>query len=314
MGEFKLRSDFEPAGDQPKAIDALVKGINEGNIHQTLLGVTGSGKTYTIAKVIEGLQRPTLVIAHNKTLAAQLCEEFREFFPDNCVEYFVSYYDFYRPEAYLPSSDTYIEKDASVNEEIDRLRHSATSALFERRDVVIVASVSCIYGLGDPEDYMDLMLSLRPGMQKDRDDVIRKLIDIQYERNDFDFKRNSFRVRGDIIEIIPSDLYNKLIRIEFFGDEIDRISEIDVITGEIYGLRNHVAIFPASHYATTEDKKLQAIESIKEELKERIEYFKRKDKILEAYRIEQRTNYDMEMMREIGFCQGIENYSRHISR
>ena len=267
MDKFKMVSEYNPAGDQPKAIDALANGIINGNVHQTLLGVTGSGKTFTIAKVIEAVQKPTLVIAHNKTLAAQLCSEFREFFPDNCVEYFVSYYDYYRPEAYLPSSDTYIEKDAQINEEIDRLRHSATSALFERRDVIIVASVSCIYGLGDPDDYVNLMLSLRPGMIRDRDEIIEKLVDIQYERNDFDFKRNTFRVRGDIIEIIPSDLNNRLIRIEFFGDEIDRISEIDALTGEIYGVRNHVAIFPASHYATTHQKRLMAIESIREELK-----------------------------------------------
>ncbi len=313
MGKFKMVSDYKPAGDQPKAIEALANGIMNGNVHQTLLGVTGSGKTFTIAKVIEEVQKPTLVIAHNKTLAAQLCSEFREFFPDNCVEYFVSYYDYYRPEAYLPSSDTYIEKDAQINEEIDRLRHSATAALFERRDVIIVASVSCIYGLGDPIDYANLVVSLRPGQLKDRDEVIRKLVDIQYERNDYDFKRNTFRVRGDIIEIIPSDLNNRLIRIEFFGDEIDRISEIDALTGEIYGVRNHVAIFPASHYATTQQKRLQAIESIREELKERVEYFKQQGKLVEAYRIEQRTNYDIEMMKEIGYCQGIENYSRHLS-
>ncbi len=313
MGKFKMVSDYKPAGDQPKAIEALANGIMNGNVHQTLLGVTGSGKTFTIAKVIEEVQKPTLVIAHNKTLAAQLCSEFREFFPDNCVEYFVSYYDYYRPEAYLPSSDTYIEKDAQINEEIDRLRHSATAALFERRDVIIVASVSCIYGLGDPDDYVNLMLSLRPGMIRDRDEIIAKLVDIQYERNDYDFKRNTFRVRGDIIEIIPSDLNNRLIRIEFFGDEIDRISEIDALTGEIYGVRNHVAIFPASHYATTQQKRLQAIESIREELKERVEYFKQQGKLVEAYRIEQRTNYDIEMMKEIGYCQGIENYSRHLS-
>ncbi|HHT93025.1 MAG TPA: excinuclease ABC subunit UvrB [Clostridiaceae bacterium] len=313
MDKFKMVSEYNPAGDQPKAIDALANGIINGNVHQTLLGVTGSGKTFTIAKVIEAVQKPTLVIAHNKTLAAQLCSEFREFFPDNCVEYFVSYYDYYRPEAYLPSSDTYIEKDAQINEEIDRLRHSATSALFERRDVIIVASVSCIYGLGDPDDYVNLMLSLRPGMIRDRDEIIEKLVDIQYERNDFDFKRNTFRVRGDIIEIIPSDLNNRLIRIEFFGDEIDRISEIDALTGEIYGVRNHVAIFPASHYATTHQKRLMAIESIREELKERIQYFNNQEKLVEAYRIEQRTNYDIEMMKEIGYCQGIENYSRHLS-
>jgi excinuclease ABC subunit B len=313
MDKFKMVSEYNPAGDQPKAIDALANGIINGNVHQTFLGVTGSGKTFTIAKVIEAVQKPTLVIAHNKTLAAQLCSEFREFFPDNCVEYFVSYYDYYRPEAYLPSSDTYIEKDAQINEEIDRLRHSATSALFERRDVIIVASVSCIYGLGDPDDYVNLMLSLRPGMIRDRDEIIEKLVDIQYERNDFDFKRNTFRVRGDIIEIIPSDLNNRLIRIEFFGDEIDRISEIDALTGEIYGVRNHVAIFPASHYATTHQKRLMAIESIREELKERIQYFNNQEKLVEAYRIEQRTNYDIEMMKEIGYCQGIENYSRHLS-
>lgn len=306
-------SEYTPAGDQPKAIEALAEGVLRGDVHQTLLGVTGSGKTYTIAKVIEKVQRPTLVLAHNKTLAAQLCSEFREFFPDNCVEYFVSYYDYYRPEAYLPSSDTYIEKDSSVNEEIDRLRHSATAALFERRDVIIVASVSCIYGLGDPEDYLDLMLSLRTGMIKDRDEIIRKLVDIQYERNDIDLKRNTFRVRGDIVEVIPSDMDNRLIRIEFFGDEIEKISEVDALTGEIYGVRNHVAIFPASHYATTEQKKLQAVESIRAELDERLEYFRKENKLVEGYRLEQRTNYDLEMLKEIGFCQGIENYSRHIS-
>jgi len=311
--KFKLISEYKPAGDQPKAIASLVNGINEGNVHQTLLGVTGSGKTYTIAKIIEEVQKPTLVIAHNKTLAAQLCAEFKEFFPDNCVEYFVSYYDFYQPEAYIAHTDTYIEKDATINEEIDRLRHSATAALLERKDVIIVASVSCIYGLGDPEDYTDLMISLRPGMQKDRDEIIKKLIDIRYERNDLELKRNTFRVRGDTLEIVTSDSHNRITRIEFFGDEIDKISEIDSVTGEFYGLRNHVAIFPASHYATTANKTSNALETIEAELDERLEILRSQDKILEAYRLEQRTRNDLEMIRETGFCQGIENYSRHMS-
>ncbi|HOM01540.1 MAG TPA: excinuclease ABC subunit UvrB [Acetivibrio sp.] len=313
MHKFKLVSDYKPCGDQPEAIDRLVEGINRGCRGQTLLGVTGSGKTFTMANVIERVQKPTLVIAHNKTLAAQLCSEFKEFFPDNCVEYFVSYYDYYQPEAYIPSTDTYIEKDSSINDEIDKLRHSATAALFERRDVIIVASVSCIYGLGDPEDYTDLMLSLRPGMIKDRDEIIRKLVDIQYERNEIDFKRGKFRVRGDTLEIFPASSSDKVIRVEFFGEEIDRITEIDSLTGEITGVCSHVAIFPASHYATTRAKMEKAIVSIEQELEERLKELKREGKLLEAQRLEQRTRYDLEMMQEVGFCQGIENYSRHIS-
>ncbi|NMA67357.1 MAG: excinuclease ABC subunit UvrB [Clostridiaceae bacterium] len=313
MSEFRLKSDFKPTGDQPEAIEELATLINNGSKHQTLLGVTGSGKTYTIANVIEKVQKPTLVIAHNKTLAAQLCNEFTEFFPDNAVEYFVSYYDYYQPEAYIPSTDTYIEKDSSINDEIDKLRHSATASLLERRDVIIVASVSCIYGLGDPEDYTDLMLSLRPGMIKDRDEVLKKLVDIQYTRNQFDFKRGTFRVMGDVLDIFPPSSSNTALRVEFFGDEIDRISEIDVLTGEIKGYRSHIAVFPASHFATKREKMVKAIASIEEELEERIKYFKENGKLLEAQRIEQRTRYDIEMMQEIGFCQGIENYSRHIS-
>ncbi len=313
MSEFKLKSPFKPTGDQPQAIDSLVEGVKKGEKAQVLLGVTGSGKTFTMANVIARVGRPALVIAHNKTLAAQLCSEFREFFPDNCVEYFVSYYDYYQPEAYIASSDTYIEKDAMINDEIDRLRHSATAALFERRDVIIVASVSCIYGLGDPEDYIDLMLSLRPGMTKDRDEVILKLVDMRYERNDLDLQRNRFRVRGDVIEVIPSDMSTHLIRIEFFGDEIDRMTEIDIVTGEVIGTRSHVAIFPASHYATKTEKLMRATETILEEMEERVAWFKAAGKPLEAERIEQRTRYDVEMLRETGFCQGIENYSRHIS-
>ncbi len=313
MPEFKIKSEYKPCGDQPKAIDELVHGLNMDEKFQTLLGVTGSGKTFTMANVIERVQKPTLVIAHNKTLAAQLCSEFKEFFPDNVVEYFVSYYDYYQPEAYIPHTDTYIEKDSSINEEIDKLRHSATAALFERRDVIIVASVSCIYGLGDPEDYTDLMLSLRPGMQKDRDEIIRKLIDIQYERNEIDFRRGKFRVRGDVLDIFPANSSEMVLRVEFFGDEIERITEIDSLTGEIIGIRSHIAVFPASHYATTRDKMEKAIITIEKELEERIKYFKENEKLLEAQRIDQRTRYDLEMMQEIGFCQGIENYSRHIS-
>ena len=313
MHKFKIKSDFKPCGDQPAAIDKLVEGINAGFRGQTLLGVTGSGKTFTMANVIERVQKPTLVIAHNKTLAAQLCSEFKEFFPDNCVEYFVSYYDYYQPEAYIPSTDTYIEKDASINDEIDKLRHSATAALFERRDVIIVASVSCIYGLGDPEDYTELMLSLRPGMQRDRDEVIRKLVEIQYDRNDIDFRRGRFRVRGDVLEIFPSSSSEEILRVEFFGDEIERITQVDSLTGEIVGIRNHAAIFPASHYATTKEKMDKAIESIEEELEERLKELRAEGKLLEAQRLEQRTRYDIEMMQEVGFCQGIENYSRHIS-
>ena len=313
MSDFKLKSSFTPTGDQPQAIESLLEGIRAGEKAQVLLGVTGSGKTFTMANVIAKAGRPALVIAHNKTLAAQLCSEFREFFPENCVEYFVSYYDYYQPEAYIAASDTYIEKDAQINDEIDRLRHSATAALFERRDVIIVASVSCIYGLGDPEDYIDLMLSLRPGMVKDRDEVIAKLVDMRYERNNIDLQRNRFRVKGDVIEIIPSDMSTHLIRIEFFGDEVDRITEIDVVTGEIIGSRSHVAIFPASHYATKNEKLLRATDTILEEMEERVNYFNSVGKPLEAERIEQRTRYDVEMLRETGFCQGIENYSRHIS-
>lgn len=313
MPEFKILSDYEPRGDQPQAIDKLVNGVNMGYKHQTLLGVTGSGKTFTMANVIERVQKPTLIIAHNKTLAAQLCSEFKEFFPDNAVEYFVSYYDYYQPEAYIPSTDTYIEKDSSINDEIDKLRHSATASLFERRDVIIVASVSCIYGLGDPEDYTDLMLSLRPGMQRDRDDVIRKLVDIQYERNEIDFKRGKFRARGDVLEIFPASTNEKVLRVEFFGDEIEKITEVDPLTGEILGIRSHAAVFPASHYATTRVKMERALTTIEQELEERLKELKSQGKLLEAQRLEQRTRYDLEMMQEIGFCQGIENYSRHIS-
>ncbi|MBP3337470.1 MAG: excinuclease ABC subunit UvrB [Clostridia bacterium] len=311
--DFKLISDYTPCGDQTEAIEELSKGILRGDRAQTLLGVTGSGKTFTIANTIAKVNKPTLVLAHNKILAAQLCTEFKEFFPENAVEFFVSYYDYYQPEAYIPYSDTYIEKDSSVNDEIDKLRHSATAALFERKDVIIVSSVSCIYGLGDPIDYNELVISLRPGMIKKRDDVLKKLIEIQYERNDINFVRGKFRVRGDVLEIYPAGSSEKAVRVEFFGDEIDRISEIDVLTGEILGTRNHVAIYPASHYVTTAEKMERAIGTIEDELADRIKYFKEKDRLLEAQRIEQRTKYDIEMLREIGFCQGIENYSRHIS-
>jgi len=310
---FKLVSDFQPTGDQPVAIDALVESIEKGNRGQVLLGVTGSGKTFTVANAIARVNKPTLVLAHNKTLAAQLCSEFKEFFPENAVEYFVSYYDYYQPEAYIPSSDTYIEKDAQINDEIDKLRHSATMALFERRDVIVVASVSCIYGLGDPEDYSTLVLSLRPGMQKDRDEVIRRLVDMQYERNDINFVRGKFRVRGDVLEVFPISSGEDAVRIEFFGDEIDRITEIDTLTGEVLGVRQHIGIYPASHYVTTPEKREQAIASIKEELEIRLKELRENDRLLEAQRLEERTNYDIEMMREIGFCSGIENYSRHIS-
>ncbi len=313
MKRFRVVSDYEPMGDQPQAIKSLSQGIHTGLKHQTLLGVTGSGKTYTMAKVIEQVQKPTLVIAHNKTLAAQLCSEFRDFFPDNAVEYFVSYYDYYQPEAYVAHRDLYIEKDSSINDEIDKLRHSATAALFERRDVLIVASVSCIYGLGDPEDYQDLMVSLRVGMERNRDEIMRRLIDIQYQRNDVSFTRGTFRVRGDVLEIFPSSSSENAQRIEFFGDEIERIMEINTITGEVIGTRQHLAIFPASHYATHQEKIKKAVVTIEEELMERIQWFKSRDKLLEAQRIEQRTKYDIEMLREMGFCSGIENYSRHLS-
>ena len=311
--DFKVVSDYAPAGDQPKAVKELADGILRGDKFQTLLGVTGSGKTFTMANVIEKVQKPTLVLAHNKTLAAQLCSEFKEIFPNNAVEYFVSYYDYYQPEAYIPYTDTYIEKDADTNEEIDKLRHSATAALFERRDVIIVASVSCIYGLGDPIDYNNMVISLRPGMTKDRDDVIAKLIEIKYERNDIDFSRNKFRVRGDVIDIFPSDAYSTAIRVEFFGDEVDRITEINVVTGEIIGERKHIAIYPASHYVTAPEKRERALVSIEQELEERLKELRANDKLVEAQRLEQRTKYDMEMLRETGFCSGIENYSRHIS-
>lgn len=310
---FKLHSEYAPTGDQPQAIEALVKGFQEGNQFQTLLGVTGSGKTFTMANVIERLNKPTLVIAHNKTLAAQLYGEFKEYFPGNAVEYFVSYYDYYQPEAYVPSTDTYIEKDSAINDEIDKLRHSATAALSERSDVIIVASVSCIYGLGSPIDYQEMVISLRPGMEKDRDDVIRKLIEIQYDRNDMDFKRGSFRVKGDVLDIYPAYSDGQAFRVEFFGDEVDRIMEIDTVTGEVKAQLGHVAIFPASHYVVPKEKMMEATEHILEELKERVSFFKSEDKLLEAQRISERTNFDVEMMRETGFCSGIENYSRHLT-
>ena len=311
--DFELKSEFKPTGDQPQAIKSIVSAINNNEKYSTLLGVTGSGKTFTMANIIQEVKMPTLILAHNKTLAAQLYSEFKEFFPDNAVEYFVSYYDYYQPEAYVAHSDTYIEKDASINDEIDKLRHSATAAILERDDVIIISSVSCIYGLGDPEDYRKLMLSLRPGMERDRDDIIKKLIEIQYERNDINFTRGTFRVRGDILEIFPADNDERAIRIEFFGDEIDRITEIDYVTGKIVGTRNHVVIFPASHYVTTPERVEKAIIEIEKELDERVKTFKDEDKLLEAQRIEQRTKYDIEMLKEIGFCQGIENYSRHIT-
>ena len=311
--DFKVVSKYSPGGDQPQAIDKLAKGIINGDKFQTLLGVTGSGKTFTMANVIERVQKPTLVLAHNKTLAAQLCSEFKEIFPNNAVEYFVSYYDYYQPEAYIPHSDIYIEKDASTNEEIDKLRHSATAALFERKDVIIVASVSCIYGLGDPIDYNNMVVSLRPGMIKDRDEVVAKLIEIQYDRNDFEFTRNKFRVRGDVIDVWPSGAQQNAIRIEFFGDEVDRITEINVVTGEVVAQRNHIAIYPASHYCTTPEKLELAIGRIEEELEQRLKEFKDNGKLVEAERLEQRTKYDIEMLRETGFCSGIENYSRLIS-
>ena len=311
--DFKLVSDYVPTGDQPEAIDRIAQSIEEGNKYQTLVGVTGSGKTFAMANIIQRVKKPTLVLAHNKTLAAQLYSEFKEFFPENAVEYFVSYYDYYQPEAYVAHSDTYIEKDASINDEIDKLRHSATAAILERNDTIIISSVSCIYGLGDPKDYKELMLSLRPGMVRDRDDIIKRLVEIQYERNDVNFIRGTFRVRGDILEIFPASNDEKAIRIEFFGDEIDRITEIDYLTGKVVGQRNHVVIFPASHYVTTPERIERANGSIEEELHQAIKDFKAQDKLLEAQRIEQRTKYDIEMLREIGFCQGIENYSRHIT-
>ncbi len=313
MDHFELVSEYAPTGDQPQAIEQLVKGFKEGNQFQTLLGVTGSGKTFTMANVIQQLNKPALIIAHNKTLAAQLYGEFKEFFPNNAVEYFVSYYDYYQPEAYVPSTDTYIEKDSSINDEIDKLRHSATAALSERRDVIIVSSVSCIYGLGSPIDYQEMVISLRPGMIKDRDEVIHKLIDIQYDRNDMDFHRGTFRVRGDVVEIFPAYSGSEAYRVEFFGDEVDRITEIDTVTGEVQAQLGHVAIFPASHYVVPKEKMEEAAVHILEELKERVAYFKSEDKLLEAQRIAERTNFDVEMMRETGFCSGIENYSRHLT-
>lgn len=313
MNEFKLKAPYEPTGDQPQAIAELVKGFKEGNQCQTLLGVTGSGKTFTMANVIQQLQKPTLVIAHNKTLAAQLYGEFKEMFPDNAVEYFVSYYDYYQPEAYVPQSDTYIAKDSAVNDEIDKLRLSATAALAERKDVIIVASVSCIYGIGSPDDYMNMMVSLRPGMEIDRDDVIKGLIDMQYTRNEMDFKRGTFRVHGDVLEIFPANNTDTAIRVEFFGDEIDRITEVDVLTGEIKCILKHAAVFPASHYVVPQEKMNAACDRIEAELEERVKYFKGEDKLLEAQRIAERTNFDIEMMKETGFCSGIENYSRHLA-
>lgn len=311
--QFQLVSKFQPQGDQPQAIKELVAGLKNGKKHQTLLGATGTGKTFTISNVIKEVNKPTLIIAHNKTLAGQLYSEFKEFFPNNAVEYFVSYYDYYQPEAYVPQTDTYIEKDASINDEIDKLRHSATSALFERRDVIIIASVSCIYGLGSPEEYKELVLSLRAGTEIERNELLRKLVDIQYTRNDIDFHRGTFRVRGDVVEIFPSSRDEHCIRVEFFGDEIDRIREVDALTGEIIGDREHVAIYPASHYVTREEKMQIAIKNIEQELQERLKELRDQGKLLEAQRLEQRTNYDLEMMREMGFCSGIENYSRHLT-
>ena len=313
MNKFVLKAPYQPTGDQPQAIEALVKGFKEGNQCETLLGVTGSGKTFTMANVIQQLNKPTLIIAHNKTLAAQLYGEFKEFFPNNAVEYFVSYYDYYQPEAYVPSSDTYIAKDSSINEEIDKLRLSATASLIERRDVIIVSSVSCIYGLGEPENFEKMMVSLRPGMQKDRDEVLRQLIDIQYDRNDMEFKRGTFRVRGDVVEIIPANEADTAVRVEFFGDEIDRIVQIDVLTGEIKGELEHIAIFPASHYVVPAEQIRRAADAIEQELEERVRYFKGEGKLLEAQRIAERTNFDIEMLKETGFCSGIENYSRHLA-
>ncbi len=311
--EFRLHAPYQPAGDQPQAIDALVASVQDGRRHQTLLGVTGSGKTFTMANIIEKVQRPTLILAHNKTLAAQLYSEFKEFFPENAVEYFVSYYDYYQPEAYVPSSDTYIEKDSSINDEIEKMRHSATAALFERRDVIVVASVSCIYGLGSPDEYRDLVVSLRQGQEIDRNDILRKLISIQYDRNDIAFQRGTFRVRGDVVEVYPAGSTEHAIRVEMFGDEIEHIYEINVLTGEILGERKHISIFPNSHYVTARDKVMIAAENIEQELEERLKLFKDGNKLLEAQRLEQRTRYDLEMLREMGFCNGIENYSRHLT-
>ena len=313
MDHFELHSEYKPTGDQPQAIEKLVKGFKEGNQFETLLGVTGSGKTFTMANVIQALNKPTLILAHNKTLAAQLYGEFKEFFPENAVEYFVSYYDYYQPEAYVPSSDTYIAKDSAINDEIDKLRLSATAAMSERKDVIIISSVSCIYGLGSPQEFQDMMISLRPGMTKDRDEVIRELIDIQYTRNEMDFHRSTFRVRGDTLEIFPANSSDTAVRVEFFGDEIDRISEIDVLTGEIKCQLAHIGIFPASHYVVPAEQIQKAAIAIEEELRERVDYFKSEDKLLEAQRISERTNFDIEMMKETGFCSGIENYSRHLS-
>ena len=313
MDKFILHSEYKPTGDQPQAIEALVRGFQEGNQAQTLLGVTGSGKTFTMANVIQALNKPTLIIAHNKTLAAQLYGEFKEYFPENAVEYFVSYYDYYQPEAYVPSTDTYIAKDSAINEEIDRLRLSATAALSERKDVIIVSSVSCIYGIGSPKDYQNMMISLRPGMEKDRDEVLRSLIDMQYDRNDMDFHRGTFRVRGDVVEIIPAYESDVAIRVEFFGDEIDRITEVDVLTGEIRRELNHIALYPASHYVVPMERILEASKAIEKEMEEQVAYFKSEDKLLEAQRISERTNFDLEMMKETGFCSGIENYSRHLA-
>ncbi len=313
MDKFELVSKFQPTGDQPQAIDKLVDGLNKGYRDQTLLGVTGSGKTFTMANIIAKVNRPTLILAHNKTLAAQLCSEFREFFPNNAVEYFVSYYDYFQPEAYIPGKDIYIEKDALINDEIDKLRHSATSALFERRDVIIVSSVSCIYSLGDPEDYTDLMISLRPGMLMERDELLRRLVSINYDRNDVGFERNRFRVRGDVVEIFPPSSDSTVLRVEFFGDEIDRLTEVNYLTGEILRDLRYASVFPATHYATTDDKREKALSEIEAELEERVEYFKSRNKLIEAQRIEERTRYDMEMIREIGYCSGVENYSRVFS-
>ena len=313
MDRFELVSQYAPTGDQPQAIETLVKGFQEGNQCQTLLGVTGSGKTFTMANVIQQLNKPTLVIAHNKTLAAQLYGEFKEFFPNNAVEYFVSYYDYYQPEAYVPSSDTYIAKDSAINDEIEKLRLSATAALSERRDVIIISSVSCIYGIGSPKDYQNMMISLRPGMEVDRDDVVRQLIDIQYDRNEMDFHRGTFRVRGDVVEIFPADYSESAVRVEFFGDEIERITEVDILTGEQKKSLNHIAIFPASHYVVPMEQIIKAADNIEVELKAQVDYFKSEDKLIEAQRIAERTNFDVEMMKETGFCSGIENYSRHLS-